>query len=166
MKRVGAALAGVAMAAGMLSGCGGSSYCDDVKAHQATLNNFGSSRTTAAYQDYAKVMKKIAAVAPEDVAKDWSSIATATGGVVKQTTALGLKLENIPTQEEFGSTDKAAKAKVAAFNTLRTELKLTRKDFAATSPLNKSFQMFSQTVKKHGANVVKNVKQECKIVLK
>jgi hypothetical protein len=166
MRRASTAVAVAVVAAGVLSGCGGSSYCGSVKDNQGALDSFGSARTTEAYQNYAKVVNAVAAVAPKNIAKEWSDIAAATTDVVKQTNALGLKLEDIPTPQEFTSTDKSAKAKVAAFEALRTTLKLTDSDFAATAPLNKSFLTFSQTVKEHGGNVVKNVKQECKIVLK
>lgn len=165
MKRVSVALAGAVMATGALSGCGGSAYCHEVKAGQDTLNDFGSSRTTAAFQDYAELLGKIGKVAPADVKADWTAIAAVTADVLRQTKAIGLRLEDIPTPEEFGSSAQAAKTKVAAFNTLRSTLKLTDDDFAATSPLNKSFLAFSETVKEHGVKVVKNVKQECKIVL-
>lgn len=166
MKRVSIALTGAVLAAGVLSGCGGNAYCDAVKDGQDTLNSFGSSRTSKAFGQYADLLNGIAKVAPADAKQDWTAIADATSDVVRQTSKLGLKLEQIPTQQEFGSSAKAAKAKVAAFNSLRTELKLTDADFAAKSPLNKSFLTFSETVKTHGVKVVKNVKQECEIDLK
>lgn len=143
MKRVSVALTVMLMAAGTLSGCGGSNeYCDTVKAGQKTLNSFGQTRTDKAYEGYSALLNKIAKVAPKDIKSSWDTLATKTDGVLKAQGAVGLKLEEM--------TDKKKVAKLKA---------------ADLKKLNSAYTAFNGTTKERAA-VVKNVKQECKITLK
>ena len=143
MKRVNVALAIIVMAAGTLSGCGGSNkYCDTVKTGQKTLNSFGQTRTDTAYKGYSTLLGKIAKVAPTEIKPSWSTLATKTDGVLKAQNTVGLKLE------DMSDTKKVAKLKAA-------DLKM----------LNDAYTAFNGTTKERAA-VVKNVKQECKLTLK
>lgn len=143
MKRVSVAMAVMVMAVGTLSGClGGNEYCDTVESGQKTLNSFGQTRTDKAYQGYADLLRKVAKVAPEEVKKDWTTLAAKTEGVLKAQNGVGLKLEEMSDTKKV----KAIKA---------PDLK----------KLNDAYEAFNGTTKERAA-VVKNVKQECKITLK
>ncbi|MEO6473060.1 MAG: hypothetical protein ABIR57_13800 [Aeromicrobium sp.] len=142
MKRVSVALVVAMMAAGTLSGCGGSAYCDDIKGGQKTLNSFGQTRTNKAYQGYADLLRKIAKDAPKDVQKDWTKLASRTEGVLAAQKSVGLKLEDMTNTKKVAALKKADLAK-----------------------LNDAYTSFNGTTKER-ASVVKNVKQECKITLK
>lgn len=143
MKRVSVALAVMALSVGTLSGCiGGNEYCDTVKEGEKTLNSFGQTRSDKAYQGYADLLRKVARVAPDEVRKDWTTLASKTEGVLKAQQGVGLKLEEMSDVKKV----KAIKA---------PELK----------QLNDAYEAFNGTTKERAA-VVKNVKQECKITLK
>ena len=142
MKRVSVALVVSLMAAGTLSGCGGSAYCGDIKDGQKTLNSFGQKRTNEAYQGYASTLRKIAKDSPQSVRKDWTTLASKTEGVLKAQKTAGLKLEEM-----------SDKRKVAGLKT------------ADLTELNNAYTAFNGTTKERAA-VVKNVKQECKVTLK
>lgn len=143
MKRISVVVAVTVMAVGTLSGCiGGNAYCDTVEEGQKTLNSFGQTRTDKAYKGYADLLRKVAKVAPEDVKKDWTTLAAKTEDVLKAQKSVGLKLEEM--------TD-AKKVKAIKAADLKT--------------LNSAYEGFNGTTKERAA-VVKNVKQECKITLK
>lgn len=60
----------------LLSGCGGQSYCDAVKAHQAELGSIaGSGRRTALLQALP-IFEELQSKAPGDVADDWQLVVT------------------------------------------------------------------------------------------
>ncbi len=143
MKRVSVAAALLMVASATLTGCGGgSAYCDTVKEGQKTLNSFGQTRTDKAYEGYSSLLKKIAADAPKDVKKSWTTLSARTEGVLKAQDSVGLKLE------DMADTKKVAKLKAA-------DLK----------KLNDAYEAFNGTTKERAA-VVKNVKQECELTLK
>ena len=143
MKRVSVAVVVMMMAAGTLSGCGGSEYCDTVKGGEKTLNTFGQSRTDKAYQGYTDLMSKVAKVAPAGVKGDWATLSAKTDGVLKAQSAVGFKLEDMTDTKKVAATLKADDLK----------------------KLNDAYTAFNGTTKERAA-VVKNVKQECKITLK
>lgn len=142
MKRVSVAMLVSLMAAGTLSGCGGSSYCGDINDGQTTLNSFGQKRTNKDYQGYADLLAKIAKDAPASVTKDWKTLASTTQAILTVQQSVGLKLEEMNDKTKVG--------------------KLSQTDLAK---LNKAYMAFNATTVERAA-VVKNAKQECKITLK
>lgn len=130
------------LAATVLSGCGGSAYCDTVKENEKALNSFGQKRSDAAYTSYAKTMREIAKVSPDDVKKDWTALANVTEGVLAAQKDVGLDLKDM--------TDAA---------------KVKKLDAAGLKKVNAAYEAFNKTTDQRNA-VVKNVKQECKVTLK
>ncbi|MBC7631474.1 hypothetical protein [Aeromicrobium sp.] len=143
MRRFAATLVMTIVVATALSACGGgSAYCDTVKKDKNSLNNFGQTRTDAAYTKYAKVFSDVAKVSPAGVKDDWTALADATKGIMAAQKASGIPLEQM--------TD-TAKVK-----------SLGETDLAA---LNKAYKTFNATTAQRTA-VVKNVLQQCDIKLK
>lgn len=142
MKRVSVAVVVAMMAAGALSGCGGSAYCGDIKDGQKTLNSFGQTRSNKAYQGYADLLRKIAKDSPTDVKKNWTTLADKTEAILTVQKSVGLKLEEMTDKTKVG--------------------KLKQADL---TKLNNAYTAFNGTTVERAA-VVKNAKQECKITLK
>jgi hypothetical protein len=143
MKRSAALLVGTIVTATTLSGCGGgSAYCDAASKNKAALEGFGKTRTDAAFAKLDQVIQSMAKTSPTAVRKDWQAIGDGLKGVIAAQKKVNLRLEDV-------------NAKSAA--------KLTT---AQQKSLNTSYTAFNSAVQNHGAVVVKNVKQECKIVIK
>ena len=143
MKRSAALLVGTIVTATTLSGCGGgSAYCDAAQKNKSALEGFGKTRTNAAFAKLDQVIKSMAKTSPSAVRKDWQAIGAGLEGVIAAQKKVNLRLEDVD-------------AKSAG--------KLTT---AQQKALNTAYTAFNAAVKDHGAVVVKNVKQECKIVIK
>jgi hypothetical protein len=70
---------GVAMAVlvlPMLAGCGGQSYCDTVKSHQAELGAIIQSGDREALLKALPIFEDLQGVSPGDVADDWQLVVT------------------------------------------------------------------------------------------
>lgn len=142
MRRFAAAVTTVVMVLTLVSACGGTDYCDAVKNNEKTLNTFGSLRTNAGYERYAKVFGTIGDLAPKEVTADWKKLSKVSKNILKAQNDVGLKLEEM---------DDAQKTK--------------KLDQEQRNELNDAYKGFNDTAKERAA-VVKNVKQECKITLK
>jgi hypothetical protein len=143
MKRSAALVVGTIVIATTLSGCGGgNAYCDAAQKNKASLEGFGKTRTNAAFAKLDDVIRSMAKVSPTAVRKDWQAIGDGLEGVIAAQKKVNLRLEDV-------------NAKSAA--------KLTT---AQQKSLNTAYTGFNAAVKDHGAVVVKNIKQECKIVIK
>ncbi len=142
MRRFAAAVTTVVTVLTLVSACGGSDYCDAVKNSEKTLNTFGSTRTDAGYERYAKVFGTIGDQAPKEVTADWKKLSTVSKNILKAQDDVGLKLEEMNDAQKTKKLDKEQRTK-----------------------LNDAYKAFNDTAKERAA-VVKNVKQECKITLK
>jgi hypothetical protein len=60
----------------LLTGCGGRSYCDSVKSHQADLGTIISTGGRGALLQALPVFEDLRAAAPADVADDWQLLVT------------------------------------------------------------------------------------------
>jgi hypothetical protein len=60
----------------LLSGCGGQSYCDAVKSHQAELGGIAQGGGHDALLQALPVFEDLQASAPSDVADDWQLLVT------------------------------------------------------------------------------------------
>lgn len=142
MGRFATVLMTAILASATLTACGASSYCAAIEQNKKTLNNFGEDRTNKSYEKYADVLKEIAADAPKAVRADWKKLAEVTEGVLKANKSVGLKLEEVSDAKKL------------------SELKPDQ-----LTTLNEAYKAFNDTAKARAA-VVKNAKQECKIILK
>lgn len=140
MRRFAAGVAVAIMALGSLTGCGQSDYCKAVETHQDTLNTLGQNRTSKAYRKYARALRAVANVAPQNVRKNWITLADATDGVLRAHAQIHLPLE---------ASNSQTFAKLSA-DQLRT--------------VNAAYEAFNNTGDERKA-VVKNVKAECEITL-
>lgn len=128
MIRTVALVVTTSVAATVLAACGGdSAYCSAVKDHESSLQGFGSKKTNAAFTSYATVTRQIAKVAPEDVAKQWRSITTATEGVLKAHRQVGVSLEDMKDPDKLLALNEADRATIQAsydrFNRSRADRK-------------------------------------------
>lgn len=142
MRRLICVMTLTVIAAITLSACGSDPYCDKVEQNESTLNSFGNTKSDKAYAKYAKTLKGIAKVAPEDVKSDWQDLADVTSDVLEAQRDAGIKLE-----------DTKDKKKLAKLSPDQLE------------ELNKAYTAFNDTGDQRAA-VVKNVKQQCEITLK
>lgn len=143
MKKPVAALISTIVAGAVLAGCGGDDpYCAAIQENRKVLNDFGQTRTDAAFAKYAKAVRSVATTAPDDVTDDWAKLGAVTDGVVKAHKSADISLE-----------DMATPAKVEA---------LGEKDLAS---LNKAYEKFNDTAKQRKA-VVSSAKKDCEITLK
>lgn len=143
MRRHLASAVAVAAATVLLAGCGGqSAYCSTVEENTETLNSFGKTRTTEAYQSYAETFRTVASEAPAAVEDDWMALAEATEGVLAAQEDVGLALQDMQDEEKVAELEEGQ-----------------------LSALNESYEAFNDTTDQRTA-VVKNVKTECEITLK
>lgn len=141
MRRVAAAVAVATMALASLTGCGQSEYCAAVETHQDTLNTLGQDRSNEAYRKYARALRAVASVAPENVRSDWIALADVTDGVLRAQQKAGIKLQEMLIEDKL--------------------VQLSPEDRKA---LNQAYEAFNNTGDQRKA-VVKNVKAECEITL-
>lgn len=131
------------VAGAVLAGCGGEDpYCAAIEENQSALDDFGQTRTDAAYAKYAKAARSIATTAPDDVKDDWAKLGAVTDGVVKGQKAADIALE-----------DMGDAAKVEALST--QEL----------ASLDKAYEKFNDTAAER-KSVVASAKSACEITLK
>jgi hypothetical protein len=143
MKRSAALMVVTIVATTTLSGCGGgSAYCDAAQKNKTELEGFGKTKTNAAFATLDQVIRSMSKDSPAAVRKDWQAIGDGLEGVIAAQKKVNLRLEDVST---------------------KAVAKLT---LAQQKSLNTAYQAFNSAVKKHGTVVVKNVKQECKIVIK
>jgi hypothetical protein len=128
MIRTVALLVTTSVAASVLAACGGdSAYCSAVEEHETTLQGFGTKKTDAGFRSYVKVTRQIGNVAPEDVAKQWRTITSATQGVLKAHQQVGISLEDMKDADKLAGLNEADRATIQTsydrFNTSRTARK-------------------------------------------
>ena len=84
MNKSVATLVSTVVAGAVLAGCGGEDpYCAAIQENRSLLDDFGKTRTDAAYTKYAKAVRSITTTAPDDVKDDWAKLGAVTDGVVK-----------------------------------------------------------------------------------
>lgn len=143
MKKSVATLISAVVAGAVLAGCGGDDpYCAAIEENRAALDDFGQTRTDAAYAKYAKAARSVATTAPDKVKDDWAKLGAVTDGVVKAHKSADIALE-----------DMADAAKVD---------QLDADDLAS---LNKAYEKFNDTAAQR-KSVVSSAKDTCKITLK
>lgn len=141
MRRFAAGIAVAIVGSVTLAGCGQSEYCAAVEAHQDTLNTLGQHRTNEAYRTYARALRAVATVAPQDVRKNWVVLADVTDGVLRAQRQAGIKLQEMLIEDKL--------------------MQLSADDRKA---LSDAYEAFNNTGDERKA-VVKNVKAECEITL-
>jgi hypothetical protein len=134
-------VAGATLLLTTLSGCGTSPYCQAIEDNKVALNSLGEQKTNAAYVEYARAFRAVVKVAPPGIRKDWVRLGDVTQGVVVAQRKAGISLEDMLVPEKI--------AKVSP-----DKLKI----------LNDAYEAFNNTADERKA-VVKNVKDECEIVL-
>ena len=103
MRALTAPIVAILLSATMLSGCSAyGDYCDEVENAQPELLDFGA-KSTKAFTRYSELTQKIAAVAPEDVAKYWKEISVATGAVADAQRAAHIDLSDMGDSAKVGS---------------------------------------------------------------
>ncbi|MFL6090356.1 MAG: hypothetical protein ACJ71Z_09475 [Aeromicrobium sp.] len=141
MSRIVAGVAGATLLLTALTGCGTSPYCKAVEDNKVALNSLGEQKTNAAYVEYAQAFRAVVQVAPAGIRKDWSRLADVTQGVVVAQRKAGISLEDMLVPDKIAQVPP-------------DKLKL----------LNDAYEAFNNTTAERKA-VVKNVKDECGIVL-
>jgi hypothetical protein len=141
MSRTAAVVATVTMAMASLTGCGTSPYCQAVEDNKVALNSLGEQKTNAAYLQYAQAFRAVAKVAPTGIRKDWTKLADVTQGIVTAQRKAGINLEEMLDAD-----------------------KITKVSPGDLKRINDAYQAFNNTADERKA-VVKNVKDECEIVL-
>lgn len=106
---------------GSLAACGGDDpYCRTIEADQPTLDDFGATRSNEAYTQYAAALTSISKLAPADAKQEWTTLATATRGVVDAHEQVGFPLEdmrNADKRQALSASDAEVLEKAyAAFN--------------------------------------------------
>lgn len=76
MSRRLAAVTAVALTVPLLTACGGQSYCEAVKSHQAGLGALAQGSSRTALLQALPVFKDLQGKAPSDVADDWQLLVT------------------------------------------------------------------------------------------
>ena len=143
MKKSVSTLISMVVAGAVLAGCGGEDpYCAAIKENRSALDDFGQTRTDAAFAKYAKAARSIATTSPDQVKDAWAKLGAVTDGVVKAHEKAGIALE-----------DMADAAKVEA---------VSADDLAS---LNKAYEKFNDTAAERKA-VVASAKSACDITLK
>lgn len=143
MNKPVATLISMVFAGGVLAGCGGDDpYCAAIEENRSALDDFGKTRTDAAYTKYAKAVRSIATTAPDDVKDDWAKLGAVTDGVVKAHKSADIALEDMadPTKVEALSQDELA-------------------------TLNRAYEKFNDTAAQRKA-VVADAKSACDITLR
>lgn len=143
MNKSVATLISTVVAGAVLAGCGGEDpYCAAIQENRSLLDDFGQTRTDAAYTKYAKAVRSITTTAPDDVKDDWAKLGAVTDGVVKAHRAADIALE-----------DMGDAAKVDA---------VSADDLAS---INRAYEKFNDTAAQRKA-IVNSARSTCDITLK
>jgi hypothetical protein len=119
----------------------GSSYCKAVKDNVNSLQTADELETTEAYEKAAQAFRSIAEVAPASVGKDWTKLADLASAVLTALDAAHLRFEDIRDYKKWAEVPRAEQW-----------------------PIKDAIGMFIIATAERKA-VVKNVKDECGIVL-
>ncbi|MCW2829619.1 MAG: hypothetical protein JWP31_311 [Aeromicrobium sp.] len=131
MKSTAAVLGVTALAAAMLSACGGqSAYCQAVDDRTATLNAFGTKRTDAAFLKDAKAMSDIAQQSPASIKPEWTAIGKATRGVVEVHRSLDIPMQDLGKVELTPQQRDTIQQSYDAYNATSKQRKLVVADVA------------------------------------
>ncbi|GAB3262486.1 hypothetical protein [Nocardioides dilutus] len=147
MKRLTSMLAATAIAASLLSGCGGGtdSYCDALKETQKDFENFEGSDFSS-FEEFTDQVEEFADDAPDEVKDDWKVLAEAFKAFVKALEDAGLEPEDL---EGLSSGEIPEDVDMEALTEAMTE---------AQALGSEEFQKATENIEKHA-------KEECDIDL-
>ncbi|MGJ9421016.1 hypothetical protein [Aeromicrobium sp. CF3.5] len=125
--------AAAAVLLGLLGACSGpSAYCQTVQDDEQVLDSFDSDRTTEAYTGYTAVLTDISEVAPAESKKQWTTIASATRGVLQAHDEVGFALDDMADADERASLSESDIAVLeeayASFNDTQADREAVVKD--------------------------------------